>query len=434
LGANHDLALPVAQGVRQRAGAADDYRRIRALSERLCAPLAVEDYQIQAAVETSPPKWHLAHVSWFFETFLLVPYLRGYKTFDRRYDYLFNSYYEQLGSGFWPRPERGLLSRPTVADVYAYRAHVDSAMGRLIESADAAAWAEVGPLLGIGLNHEQQHQELLLTDIKFTFAYNPLRPAYRDDLPAPEPAEPAPLTFVEYDGGLVEIGAGGEGFTYDNERPCHRVFLAPYRLADRPVTNREYLEFIADGGYQKPSLWLADGWQAVKQRGWCAPLYWAPADNGWTQMTLGGPRPLNPAEPVVHVSYYEADAFATWAGKRLPSEAEWEQAASGVAVQGNLLESGRLHPAPAAGRCEGAPRQLFGDVWEWTASAYLPYPGFRAPEGALGEYNGKFMCNQMVLRGGSCATSADHVRATYRNFFYPHERWQFKGFRLAAGR
>jgi ergothioneine biosynthesis protein EgtB len=428
------IARPPPNGTLQRADAAQDYRRIRALSERLCAPLVVEDYQVQAAVETSPPKWHLAHISWFFETFLLIPYLHGYKAFDERFDYLFNSYYEQLGSGFWPRPERGLLSRPTVAEVYAYRTHVDAAMERLIESADAAIWPEVAPRLAIGLNHEQQHQELLLTDIKFSFAYNPLRPAYRSDLPAPEPAEPAPLGFVHHDGGLVEIGADGDGFSYDNERPRHQVFVASYRLADRLVTNREYLAFTEDGGYQNPALWLSDGWQAIKQRGWRAPLYWEQTDDGWNQITLAGPRRLNPAEPVVHVSYYEADAFATWAGKRLPTEAEWEHAASGVAVHGNLLDSGRLHPAPAAQATDGVPRQLFGDVWEWTASAYLPYPGFRAPEGALGEYNGKFMCNQMVLRGGSCVTSADHLRTSYRNFFYPHERWQFTGFRLAAGR
>jgi len=418
----------------ERERLAADYRRVRALSEQLCEPLAVEDYVLQCAVEASPPRWHLAHVSWFFETFLLRPYLAGYRVFHPRFEYLFNSYYEQTETGFWPRSQRGLLSRPTVAEVYDYRRHVDAAMARLIDDCPADLWTSVAERLAIGIHHEQQHQELLVTDIKYNLAYNPLRPAYRDDLPEAAETVPDEVGFVAFNGGIVEIGVdpSAGGFSYDNESPRHRVLLAPYRLADRLVTNAEYLAFIADGGYRDPALWLADGWAAVQQQGWRAPLYWEEGGDGWRQMTLGGRRALNPAEPVCHVSYFEADAFARWAGKRLPTEAEWEAAASGVPVAGNFIDTGRLHPVPAAPHERaGAPRQLFGDCWEWTASAYLAYPGYRAPAGALGEYNGKFMSGQMVLRGGSCATSQDHARASYRNFFYPHERWQFKGIRLA---
>jgi ergothioneine biosynthesis protein EgtB len=412
-----------------REGALAAYSSVRAFSERICEPLAAEDYVVQTAAETSPPKWHLAHVTWFFETFLLKPFVSDYRPFHPRFDYLFNSYYEQLDSGYWPRPDRGLLSRPTVEEVYAYRRHVDGAMAGLIGDGDPSRFAAVRGRLAIGLNHEQQHQELLLTDIKHNFAVNPMRPAYRADLPRAGQRETDPLSFVHFEGGLIKIGGAGEGFAYDNELPAHRVFLAPYGLADRLVTNAEYLQFVESGGYETPGLWLSDGWQVLNREGWRAPLYWERIDGEWHEMTLGGLRPLNPSEPVAHVSYYEADAFAAWAGKRLPSEAEWEHAASGRAVAGNFADDGRLHPQPAQ-QGEGL-RQLFGDLWEWTASAYLPYPGYRAPEGALGEYNGKFMCGQMVLRGGSCASSRDHVRPSYRNFFYPHERWQFKGIRLA---
>ena len=410
-----------------------DFRRVRRFTEQLCAPLEIEDYVIQTVVETSPPRWHLAHCSWFFETFLLRPLLPGYRPFHERFDYLFNSYYEQTGSGFWPRPERGLLSRPTVAEVYAYRRHVDQWMEALIERCVPAHWPTVTDRLQTGLNHEQQHQELLVTDIKRNFAHNPLRPAYRADLPSAAPADPDPVRFHDIEGGLVEIGAGPEKFAWDNERPRHRVYVAPFALADRPVANGEFLDFMDDGGYGNPALWLAEGWAAVQSRGWVSPLYWERAADGWQVMTLGGPRPLNPAEPVCHLSYYEADAFAAWAGRRLPTEAEWEHAASGLPVEGNFVDDGWLHPraAPEAG---AGLRQMFGDVWEWTGSAYLPYPGYRPPAGALGEYNGKFMCSQMVLRGGSCASSRDHVRPSYRNFFYPHERWQFQGFRLAEDR
>jgi ergothioneine biosynthesis protein EgtB len=412
---------------------------VRQFTEQLCEPLAIEDYLLQTVVEASPPRWHLAHVSWFFETFLLRPFLPGYQVFHERFEYLFNSYYEQTGSGFWPRAERGLLSRPTVAEVYDYRCHVDQAMERLIATDGATDWPEIAGRIRIGLNHEQQHQELLVADIKRNLAHNPLRPAYRPDLPASPPGEPDPVRFLDFEGGLVEIGAGPHGFAWDNERPRHQVFLRPFALADRPVTNGEILEFIADGGYANPALWLSDGWSWVRSQGVNAPLYWEhrgdQAAEGWQVMTLGGMRPLDPAEPASHLSYYEADAFATWAGRRLPTEAEWEHAAVGVPVEGNFVDAGWLQPRPAGPQViAGTPRQLFGDCWEWTASAYLPYPGYRQPAGALGEYNGKFMVNQMVLRGGSCATSRDHCRATYRNFFYPHERWQFLGLRLAEDR
>jgi ergothioneine biosynthesis protein EgtB len=411
-----------------REQAIADFRRVRRWSERLCEPLGIEDQVIQTAVETSPPKWHLAHVSWFFETFLLLPYLSGYETFHPRFDYLFNSYYEQLESGFWPRPQRGLLARPTVAEIYDFRRHVDAAMERLIGCCPESDWGTASARLLIGLNHEQQHQELLITDIKHNFAFNPLRPAYREDLPRSNMVEPSELTFTAFEGGLSEIGTARAGFAYDNERPRHRVWLEPFRLADRLVTNGEFLRFIEDGGYGHPGLWLSDGWQAVGREGWRSPRYWEPVEGEWHEMTLGGLRPLNPGEPVAHLSYYEADAYAAWTGRRLPTEAEWERAASEVPITGNFVDSDRFHPVPAPGG--GGPGQLFGDVWEWTCSAYLPYPGYRAPEGALGEYNGKFMCNQMVLRGGSCATPPDHVRPSYRNFFYPHERWQFMGVRL----
>jgi ergothioneine biosynthesis protein EgtB len=421
------------------AGAADReallaaFDRVRRFTERLCAPLETEDYLLQTAVEASPPRWHLAHVSWFFETFLLRPFLPGYRVFHERFDYLFNSYYQQTGSGFWPRPERGLLSRPTVAEVFAYRRHLDAATADLIASCASEDWPAVTARLEIGLNHEQQHQELLVTDIKRNFAYNPLRPAYRADLPAAPITAPSPVEYVPIAGGLVEIGAGPEGFAWDNERPRHKVYLAPFALANRPVTNGEFLAFLEDGGYHNPALWLSDGWAAVQSNGWRSPLYWEPTGDGWQIMTLAGMRPLNPAEPVCHLSYYEADAFAAWAGRRLPTEAEWEHAAAALPVDGNFVDGGWLQPRPAPAADPGL-RQMFGDVWEWTGSAYLPYPGYRPPAGVLGEYNGKFMCSQMVLRGGSCASSRDHIRASYRNFFYPHERWQFQGFRLAEDR
>lgn len=405
------------------------YRQVRGASEELCAPLQTEDYVIQAMASASPAKWHLAHVSWFFETFLLEPLAAGHRPFHPQFRHLFNSYYEQVGS-MHPRPKRGVLARPTVEEVYRYRAWVDERMVRLLDGARAADWPEIERRLLIGLNHEQQHQELLLTDLQYNFSVSPLKPAYRDDLPEPPRAAVPPLEWVEFGGGMSELGHAGNGFAFDNEQPRHRVYLQPFALGSRAVTAGEYLEFMQDEGYRRPELWLADGWAKLRQEGWEGPLYWELRDGEWWRFSLGGMRSVDAAEPVCHVSYYEADAYARWAGRRLPSEAEWERAARGLALQGNLREAGLLQPC-CAPTGQGL-RQMYGDVWEWTCSPYTAYPGFRSPPGALGEYNGKFMCNQMVLRGGSCVTPADHVRASYRNFFYPEERWQFKGFRLAA--
>jgi ergothioneine biosynthesis protein EgtB len=402
------------------------YREVRKDSERLCAPLQTDDYILQSIVQTSPPKWHLAHVSWFFETFLLNDYLPGYRPFHPHFRYLFNSYYEQVGP-FHPRARRGMLSRPTVEEVYRYRDWIDQHMAELIDGVDEVLWPEVARRIAIGLNHEQQHQELLLTDIKHNFSVNPLYPAYREDLPYLG-GQACALQWHEFENGLGCIGADGAGFAYDNESPRHTVYVDAFRLASRQVTNGEYLAFIEERGYQRPELWLSDGWATVKQEGWQAPLYWVKEDGEWWLFTLGGLRPLDEQEPVAHVSFYEAEAYARWAGHRLPTEQEWELATDGRAIAGNLRDSGRLHPYACTG--EGL-LQLYGDVWEWTASPYTPYPGYRAVSGALGEYNGKFMCNQMVLRGGSCITPADHIRASYRNFFYPNERWQFSGIRLA---
>ncbi len=424
---NDILRQPMSADPQQRDHWMRAFNRVRAASEGLCAPLCTEDYVLQTADFASPAKWHLAHVSWFFETFLLEPFAPDYRCFDPHYRSLFNSYYEQIGR-MHPRPERGHLSRPTVETVYRYRAHVDAAIAELIATADAHQWPAVAERLTIGLNHEQQHQELLLTDVKHHFSVNPLRPAYRDDLPGVVGSSAMALDWHSFDGGLVVCGHAGDGFAYDNETPQHKVFLRPYALANRPVTNGEYLAFIETGGYRDPALWLSDGWTTVVAQGWAQPRYWERHDGHWFEFTLGGLRPLDLNAPVSHVSYFEADAYAAWAGERLPTEAEWEHAASTQPVAGNFVDSDLLHPRAASG--EGV-CQMFGDVWEHTASAYLAYPGYRHASGALGEYNGKFMSGQMVLRGGSCVTPADHVRATYRNFFYPHERWQFQGFRLA---
>lgn len=401
------------------------YRRVRDVSEQICKPLETEDYQIQAIVETSPPKWHLAHTTWFYETFLLKPRIQGYQPFHPRFEVLFNSYYETVGA-FHPRPKRGLLARPTVAEIYAYRRAVDEAMEAIFELLERQPGDELASFIELGLNHEQQHQELLCMDIKYNFSVNPLRPAYRGELAPVSNHEARAVQWIDHGAGRYEIGHDGSGFAYDNESPRHPVQVPAFRLADRLVTNAEYLEFIADDGYGRPDLWLADGWYRINQDGWRHPLYWERDDEGWLQMTLGGPRPLAPAEPVCHVSYYEADAFARWAGKRLPSEAELEVATAQRPIEGNLFDSDHLHPLPA-----GDDGQWYGDLWEWTATAYHPYPGFKPLAGAAGEYNGKFMCNQMVMRGGACVTSRNHMRPTYRNFFYPHDRWQFGGIRLA---
>jgi dimethylhistidine N-methyltransferase len=375
--------------------------------------------------DASPAKWHRAHTTWFFETFVLAPHMPGYRLCDPEYNYLFNSYYETVGERH-ARDRRGLLTRPLAEAVTAYRGHVDRAMGEFLESGKCRP--DVAALVVLGLHHEQQHQELLLTDILHAFAQNPLLPAYSPYRPG-EAAQSAPLGFVEFDGGCIAVGHEGGGFAFDNETPRHEVIVAPYRLANRLATNGEWLDFIADGGYRNPALWLSDGWSRARAEAWQAPLYWAERDGEWFAMTLSGLKPVERDAPVCHVSYYEADAFARWAGARLPTEAEWEHAAQQqAACSGNFREDGYLRPVPA-GRRDGM--QLFGDVWEWTGSPYVSYPGFRAPDGAVGEYNGKFMVNQMVLRGGSCVTSRDHIRATYRNFFYPHQRWQFSGLRLA---
>ena len=399
------------------------YDVVRRQSVLLCEPLALEDYGVQPIVEASPPKWHLAHTSWFFETFLLKVYVPGYRPFHRDFEYLFNSYYDGIGKRF-PRPERGRLSRPTVAEILDYRAYVDEAMGGLTGSDDP----EVADRIILGLNHEQQHQELLVTDIKANLGLNPLKPAYLGS-PGGGVGRQAPaLAFTEYSGGIAQLGArAGEGFRFDNECPRHRVWIDDFALANRLVTNGEFADFIADGGYDEPSLWLSDGWRWLRERSIRAPMYWREVDGGWYEYRLDGERVLESNAPVTHVSHFEADAYARWAGARLPSESEWEVAALQAPADGNFAD-GQLHPQPAAGSgiC-----QLFGDCWEWTSSAYGPYPGFQPLGGDLGEYNGKFMSGQQVLRGGSCATPPGHVRTTYRNFFYPPDRWQFSGVRLA---
>lgn len=404
------------------------FAQVRARTEALCAPLQPEDCVIQSMTDVSPPKWHLAHVSWFFEAFILTPYAAGYQSPDTRYDHLFNSYYQTHGQPF-ARERRGLLSRPGLEQVMQYRQHVDQAMLRLIEApAPEHAW-EIVRRTELGLQHEQQHQELLLMDIKHILAQNPLNPAYRNDLAAPSATAISPTQWISFPAGLRQIGHAGADFAFDCEMPRHRQFLDAFELADRPVNNADYLAFMQDGGYQRSELWLADGWALIQQHGWRAPLYWQQADDGdWQSMGLAGLQPLERSAPVCHISFYEADAFARWAGARLPTEGEWEVAARDEPLRGNFLESDLLQPR---GDASGGLRQLYGDVWEWTSSAFLPYPGFAPLAGSLGEYNGKFMSGQRVLRGGSCATPEEHIRATYRNFFYPHMRWQFAGLRLA---
>ena len=406
------------------------YRGIRQRTVELCAPLAVEDQVVQSMADASPTKWHLAHTSWFFETFVLKPGLAGYSPFDARYGFLFNSYYHAAGERH-PRPERGMLSRPTLDEVLAYRRYVDHAMERLFERGALDADEQLAFVAELGLNHEEQHQELILTDVKHVLARNPLEPAYRTGCDAAHGGGSLRgPRWTAFDGALIEIGWDAEGFAFDNEGPRHRIWCESFELADRLVTCGEFLEFIEDGGYARSDLWLSDGWDARVRAGWEAPLYWIADGARWRCVTLGGARDVDPAEPVCHVSLYEADAFARWSGARLPLESEWERAAAELAITGNLLESERFHPAPPASNAGGL-QQVFGDVWEWTASAYAPYPGFEPFSGTLGEYNGKFMSSRYVLRGGSCVTPARHLRATYRNFFAPDARWQFTGIRLA---
>lgn len=413
-----------------RAPLAPRYRAVRDRTVALAARLAIEDQVVQPCVEASPTKWHLGHTSWFFERFVLASRVPNYRAVDGRYEQVFNSYYYTVGE-MHPRADRGLLSRPTVAQIHDYRSRIDDAMLALLETRsldpDLAATVE------LGINHEEQHQELLLTDAKLVLFGNALNAAYCESAPPPPANGSVPLEFRFEPAGFTDIGAGPNGFAFDNERPRHREWLEGHSLANRLVTNVEYRDFIRAGGYTMPELWFADGWSAVRSRGWNRPLYWS--DDLEREYTLGGWRPLDEHAPVCHVSFYEAAAFAAWAGARLPTEAEWENAAEAMQpIHGNLLDSGWLHPvaASAANSAAGSRyQQIWGDVWEWCASAYRPYPRFRALAGSLGEYNGKFMCNQWVARGGSSVTPQGHVRASYRNFFYAHDRWQFLGIRLA---
>ena len=412
----------------QPALLAEQFCSVRQQTEALCEPLTPEDMMVQSCPEASPAKWHLAHTTWFFETFLLSEFLAGYRPFHPDFLWLFNSYYNSV-SDQPLKKLRASFSRPSLEQILDYRRHVESGMRRLIEGGMAE---DVESRLILGLHHEQQHQELLAYDIKNAFWSNPLRPAYQTDALAAGADAPG-VRWIDHDGGLVEIGHRGQGFCFDNEQPRYKHYLEPFALASRLATCGEYLDFMEDGGYERPELWFSEGWDTVKAQKWAAPLYWFPGENGgWQVFTLRGPLPLEQLQstPVCHISYFEADAFARWSGKRLPTEQEWEVAASGVPVTGNFLETGALHPLPA-GNAEGL-QQMFGDLWEWTASSYLGYPGFSALPGALGEYNGKFMCNQMVLRGGSSVTPAAHIRETYRNFFSPATRWQFCGVRLAS--
>ncbi|MGC1459053.1 MAG: ergothioneine biosynthesis protein EgtB [Steroidobacteraceae bacterium] len=402
------------------------YRSVRQQTRDLIAGLSDADATVQSMPDASPAKWHLAHTTWFFEEMVLSEHAADYRPFDPHYRFLFNSYYESLGARH-ARPERGVLTRPTLAEVIGYRDHVDEALRELLAQVSDP---KVRSLVQLGCHHEQQHQELLLTDILNLFSRNPLHPAYAGVRRHPRTVPHYPSTYTRYEGGVVEIGHAGADFAFDCETPRHREILPGYWLANRCVTNREWLDFMADGGYARPLLWLSDGWTEVQRQGWSRPLYWWEQGGAHFSMTLHGAQPLELDAPVTHVSYFEADAFATWAGKRLPTEVEWEAAAQGETCTGNFADSGLLRAVAAAAIGSG-PQQLFGDVWEWTRSAFSPYPGFRAAAGAVGEYNGKFMSGQMVLRGGSCVTPANHMRASYRNFFRPDVRWQFSGVRLA---
>ena len=410
------------------------YCDVRSRTERIAEPLSAEDQTVQSMADVSPTKWHRAHVTWFFETFVLGRHVADYEPFHPRYGFLFNSYYEAIGERH-PRSDRGLVTRPGTAEVGRYRGEVDRQLRQLVDRADDAMLDRLGPLIELGMHHEEQHQELMLMDIKHVLSHSSMDPVY---LPRRRGVheDPGNVGWVDVEGGVVPIGRPGDtaGFGFDNEGPRHDALLHPHRLADRLATCGEWIEFMADGGYQRPELWLSDGWSTCEREGWDAPLYWRSDGEAWSVHTLAGVRPIDVHEPVCHVSFYEADAFATWSGLRLPTEFEWEHAAAAQAVAGNFAASdpqeGSLHPLPA-GPADGTLRQLFGDCWEWTASSYRPYPRYRPPEGAIGEYNGKFMINTMVLRGGSAFTPAGHTRPTYRNFFHPHTRWHLSGVRLA---
>ncbi|WP_317175549.1 ergothioneine biosynthesis protein EgtB [Pontibacter beigongshangensis] len=405
------------------------FRQIRAQTEKICQPLEPEDTVVQPIVDVSPPKWHLAHTTWFFETFVLQPHLPGYQLFHPNYGFLFNSYYNTVGNRV-QRDQRSTLTRPPLRDVYAHRQHVDEHMQQLLQQLDEQKAAEVAPLLELGLQHEQQHQELLITDIKYILSTNPLLPAYQA---APAAAQPAAIaaSYSPVPGGSYTIGHQGNNFCFDNELGVHEVLLQDFNIMNRLVTNGEYLEFMQDGGYQDFRHWLDEGLALVKSARLKAPLYWVEQDGEWHRFSMQGLEKIDPTQPVSHISFYEANAYATWAGKRLLTEFEWEAASQLYPpARGNHMEAGLLEPTAASTEAAGV-QQLFGDAWEWTYSAYHPYPGFSKAPGALGEYNGKFMLNQMVLRGGSCATPQSHIRTTYRNFFHPDKRWQYNGIRLA---
>ena len=429
----------------------DRFHQTRKFTNALSINLEPEDCVVQSMPDVSPTKWHLAHTTWFFETFILKKFVPGYRAEIPEYAYLFNSYYNAAGD-MHRRDLRGLISRPTVSQAQRYRSSVDSHIDDLLSSCDESLLDEIEPILVLGIHHEQQHQELLITDIKHVFAQNPLYPVFRElktggRSSARPGSQSSPLHFIDFEEAVTEIGHNGEGFAYDNEGPRHRALVPAFSLATRPVTNGEYIAFIEDNGYSRPEFWLSLGLMTVKEQRWNAPLYWTERDGAWWNFTLSGLRPVDQSEPVTHISYFEADAYANWAGARLPNEFEWERAALSCPMEGNFVESELFHPVAAFASSAGAlakavispekPEQhrhlvqMFGDVWEWTRSAYSPYPGYRAAPGALGEYNGKFMCNQYVLRGGSCATSRTHIRRTYRNFFQPEKRWQFNGIRLA---
>lgn len=405
-----------------------EFNKVRAFTHHLVEPLETEDFVIQPMENASPAKWHLAHTSWFFETFVLGKYQQGFESLHPQYAYFFNSYYLQTGVPF-TRANRGMLSRPTVKEVFEYRSYVNDQMTQFIENSSEEIWNEAAAVIEIGNHHEQQHQELILTDLKYLLAQNPLLPVYRDRVISETPA-PTDINWIKFDEGMVKVGNKGKEFTYDNEHPRHRTFVQDYELADRLITNKEYLEFMNAGGYDRSEFWLDEGWSTLKKEAWVAPLYWFKRDEKWMNFTLSGTRFIDENEPVTHISYFEADAFARWMGVRLPTEQEWEHACGKREITGNFVDENAFHPIPNNEKGDGL-KQMYGDAWEWTMSSYSPYPNYKPLPGALGEYNGKFMANQYVLRGGSCATSRSHIRKTYRNFFHANARWQFSGIRLA---
>jgi ergothioneine biosynthesis protein EgtB len=409
----------------------DRFHQIRKFTNALCVDLEPEDCVVQSMPDVSPTKWHLAHTTWFFETFILKKFLLGYRAEIPEYAYLFNSYYNAAGD-MHRRDLRGLISRPTVNEAQRYRASIDSHIDDLLSDPDENLLDEIEPILILGIHHEQQHQELLITDIKHVFAQNPLYPVFRRRNRDVAAKKITPIRFIDFEETVTAIGHDGDGFAYDNEGPRHQALVPAFSLAIRPVTNGEYIAFIEDDGYKRPEFWLSLGWMSMNEQRWDAPLYWTKREGVWWNFTLSGLRPVDQSEPVTHVSYFEADAYANWAGERLATEFEWERAALDCPIEGNFVEDQTFHPQPMSRSGNDLQLyQMFGDTWEWTRSAYSPYPGYRAAPGALGEYNGKFMCNQYVLRGGSCATSRTHIRRTYRNFFQPEKRWQFTGIRLA---